>query len=98
MKTFHFSEHGNLLGTRLLGKKIREEILQEIEFNNKVVFDFEGVEIISNSFADECFGKLLLTHDLNTIKLFTTFTNVNKTIVGVVKYAIKQREAQIEAA
>jgi len=41
--------------------------------NEFVVFDFEGVDFISHSFADECFGKLLLTIKLSELKQKTTF-------------------------
>lgn len=96
MKTLLFKEFGSSLGTRFLGLNIRNKILQDLNAGNRVVFDFEGVELISNSFADECFGKLLLNFDLNFIKANTTFRNLNKDIVRVVKYAIMERETQPE--
>lgn len=96
MKTLFFKEFGNSLGTRSLGRKIRNSVLEDLRMGNRVVFDFGGVEIISNSFADECFGKLVLDFDLSFIKANTTFKNTNKDIVRVIKYAISQREYQTE--
>ena len=52
-----FLEFGSSLGTRDLGSKIREEIEKSIDRDEKVIFDLKGMEIISNSFADECFAK-----------------------------------------
>ena len=63
-----FLEFGSSLGTMDLGSKIREEIEKSIDRDEKVIFDLKGMEIISNSFADECFAKLLLKFDFDTIK------------------------------
>ena len=48
------------LGTRHLGQRVRESLLPIIEQNDLVVLDFTGVNVVSNSFADECIAKLLL--------------------------------------
>ena len=43
-----------------MGQKLREKLLPLINGNEKVVLDFTGVNVVSNSFADECIAKLLL--------------------------------------
>lgn len=58
MVTFNFKEFGENLGTRPLGKRVREQLLPMIEQNDCVVLDFTGVDVVSNSFADECIAKL----------------------------------------
>ena len=58
MVTFSFREYGENLGTRPLGKRVREQLLPLIEQNSCVVLDFTGVNVVSNSFADECIAKL----------------------------------------
>ena len=35
-----------------------------LEGDERVVLDFTGVDVVSNSFADECIAKLLLTMPL----------------------------------
>ena len=60
MVIFSFREYGENLGTRPLGKRVREQLLPLIEQNSCVVLDFTGVNVVSNSFADECIAKLLL--------------------------------------
>ena len=60
MVTFSFIQYGENLGTRPLGQRVRESLLPMIEQNDLVVLDFTGVNVVSNSFADECIAKLLL--------------------------------------
>ena len=50
MITFKFKDIGENLGTRQLGAKVREQLLPLINANDKVVLDFEGVNVVSNSF------------------------------------------------
>ena len=77
MVTFKFREIGESLGTRQLGARVREQLLPLITTNEKVVFDFEGVDVVSNSFADECLAKLLLFMSFEELKQRTTFVSVN---------------------
>ena len=48
-----------------------------IEQNDLVVLDFTGVNVVSNSFADECIAKLLLHMTLTELKSRTTFKGLN---------------------
>ena len=73
MVTFSFREYGQNLGTSPLGKRVREQLLPLIEQNERVVLDFTGVDVVSNSFADECIAKLLLEMPLAELKSRTTF-------------------------
>lgn len=77
MTTFRFREIGEDLGTRQLGAKVRERLLPLINGHDKVVLDFDGVNVVSNSFADECLAKLLLTMPFDELKQRTTFVGVN---------------------
>lgn len=79
------------LGTRRLGKNIRDLISQKIQTEALIVFDFDGVELISNSFADECFGKLIEQFGLEFVKSKTTFKNTNHLVDMVIKKAIVDR-------
>ena len=84
-------KYGNSLGTRSLGAKIREDIEKNILNDEETIFDFTDMEIISNSFADECFAKLLLTYDFSTVKKYTTFINTNSSIKKIILGAINAR-------
>ena len=54
MTTFRFITVGENLGTRKLGEETRNKLLPLLLGEGQVVLDFEGVNVVSNSFADEC--------------------------------------------
>ena len=91
MVTFNFKEFGENLGTRPLGKRVREQLLPLIEQNDCVVLDFTGVDIVSNSFADECIAKLLLEMSLSELKSRTTFRRLNPIASESVLTALRRR-------
>ena len=91
MVTFNFREYGENLGTRPLGKRVREQLLHTIEQNERVVLDFTGVNVVSNSFADECIAKLLLTMSLADLKSRTTFRGLNPIASESVLTALRRR-------
>lgn len=88
---FKFSEFGENLGTRILGERARKQLLPLIQGSDKVVLDFSGVNVVSNSFADECLGKLLLTMSLDDLKSKTTFVSVNDFAKKNIAVALKRR-------
>ena len=79
------------MGTRPLGKRVREQLLPLIEQNDCVVLDFTGVDIVSNSFADECIAKLLLEMSLSELKSRTTFRGLNPIASESVLTALRRR-------
>ena len=91
MVTFSFREYGENLGTRPLGKRVREQLLHVIEQHERVVLDFTGVNVVSNSFADECIAKLLLTMSLADLKSRTTFRGLNPIASESVLTALRRR-------
>lgn len=62
---------------RQLGQQAREKLMPLLEGDERVVLDFTGVAVVSNSFADECIAKLLLTMPLSELKEHTTFRGLN---------------------
>lgn len=93
MITFRFREVGENLGTRQLGVRVRTQLLPLIEKYDKVVLDFDGVNVVSNSFADECLAKLLLTMSLDELKQRTTFVGVNDFARKNIAIAFRRRLA-----
>ena len=91
MITFRFRDFGEYLGTRQLGEKVREHLWPLIQGNEKVCLDFEGVEVVSNSFADECIAKMLLEMSLDELKLHTTFSGLNDFARKNIALALKRR-------
>ena len=91
MVTFSFREYGENLGTRPLGKRVREQLMPLLEKDERVVLDFTGVNVVSNSFADECIAKLLLTMPLSDLKARTTFQGLNPVASESVLTALQRR-------
>lgn len=91
MVTFRFAKFGNLLVSRALGAQVREELLAELAKGEKVALDFEGIEMVGNSFADECLGKLLLDIPLEELRQITTFKNLTGTSRISVSAALRRR-------
>lgn len=95
MVTFSFRDFGENLGTRPLGKRVREQLFPLIEQNECVVLDFTGVNVVSNSFADECIAKLLLVMPLAELKKRTTFRGLNSIASDSVLTALRRRHLTI---
>ncbi|WP_172805168.1 STAS-like domain-containing protein [Aquiflexum balticum] len=95
--TINFSHIGNILGARVLGEEIRKEISSALARNEFVTFDFSGVDFISHGFADECFGKLLLTMKIEELKKKTTFKNANTLVKRTIAFALKERLLQLKS-
>lgn len=79
------------LGTRKMGQEIRASVEAAIDNGEKIVLDFHDISSISHSFADECFGKLLLRWDLEKVKKHTTFKNTTPIISSIILSAINDR-------
>ena len=86
--TIQFNKIGTSLGTRDLGARIRVSIESEIEKNDKVFLDFKDVEVITNSFANECFGKLRESISTETFRNKVAFINTNDFIQRVIISAL----------
>lgn len=98
MVTYNFKRIGENMGTRALGEKIRNDLVDMIEKNDKVVLDFEGVRVVSNSFADECLAKLTLYYPFDVIKQKTTFRGLNEFAKRTISVAFRRRlDSQTES-
>lgn len=91
MVDFKFIEYGTDFGTRETGQKLRQKLLAIINAGEKVVLDFTGVNVVSNSFADECIAKLLLEMSLDDLKRCTTFRGLNPLAERSVLVALQRR-------
>ena len=91
MVIFKFSDYGENFGTRDMGAKLRNILLPLVMGQERVVLDFEGVNVVSNSFADECIAKLLLEMPLDELKQRTTFRNLNPLAEASVLNALQRR-------
>ena len=97
MVTFCFRDFGENLGTRQLGCQVRERLMPLLEGEERVVLDFTGVNVVSNSFADECIAKLLLTMPLAELKARTTFRGLNPLASESVLTALRRRHLSLDS-
>ena len=91
MVEFKFAQYGENFGTRDMGAKIRKELLALLEGDERIVLDFTGVNVVTNSFADECIAKLLLDMPLEELKKKTTFRGLNPVAEKSVLVALQRR-------
>lgn len=91
MVEFKFSQFGTNFGTRDMGAKIRQQLRLLLDKDEKVVLDFTGVNVVTNSFADECIAKLLLEMSLDDLKKHTTFRGLNPLAERSVLVALQRR-------
>ena len=91
MVEFKFVDYGTDFGSSYLGQKLREKLLPLIKGDEKVVLDFTGVNVVSNSFADECIAKLLMEMPLAELKQRTTFRGLNPLAERSVLVALQRR-------
>jgi len=79
------------------GRIVKEQILNLLPKatpENRVVFDFAEVDMVTNSFADEVFGKLIRDVGFPQFKAVTTFRNANSFVTAVIRSAIYSRNEQ----
>lgn len=91
MVEFKFIDYGTDFGTRDMGQKLRQKLLALINCGEKIILDFTGVNVVSNSFADECIAKLLLEMPLDELKRCTTFRGLNPLAERSVLVALQRR-------
>lgn len=62
-----------------------------------VILDFDGVNVVSNSFADECLAKMLFSMTFDELKSRTTFVSINDFARKNIAIAFKRRLAAINS-
>ena len=77
--------------TRGGGVRVRQQIENLLQGAETVTIDFDGVQVISSSFADEVFGRLFVSLGPRTFTKRVILTNVNEDIDGLIDFAIDQR-------
>ena len=78
-------------GSRQGGKLIRGTIENLLRDHPSVTLDFDGVAVISSSFADEVFGRLFVDMGPRAFMTRIEMRNVDPTVEGLIDRAIVQR-------
>ena len=93
---YRLADQASGTGTRQSGERIRNEILNLTkESSYRIVIDFNGISVVSSSFADELIGKLVgelgFTGFLQRIQL----SGMNDFIAPIVDRSVAQRIAEV---
>jgi STAS-like domain of unknown function (DUF4325) len=79
-------------GTRKSGEKIRNEIINLYKQTSKTItIDFDGIKIISSSFADELIGKLVSEFGFYGFNNLIKLRNMNSDVQSIVQRSVAQR-------
>ncbi|WP_407540907.1 STAS-like domain-containing protein [Deinococcus radiomollis] len=83
-------------GNRPTGLKIRNLILNMMQQmpKNRIVVDFDEINLISSSFADEVFGKLASKLGVLNFSRILILKNTTNLVASLIDKAIAQRMAQ----
>jgi anti-sigma regulatory factor (Ser/Thr protein kinase) len=91
--TFKLKNEAASVGSRVAGAPVRQKLLNLIELSpgREIVVDFDGVQIMSSSFADEVFGKIFVALGPVTFVSALHFRNIDATVRKLIDKAIMQR-------
>lgn len=93
MKILRLSDHAKYLSSRRLGAALRAEIVTSFEMNIQVEIRFEGVEGMSHSFADECFGVLAEAFGIGPFRNMIRFAGVRTEDQQLIRSVVAERIA-----
>ncbi|MFZ4726930.1 MAG: STAS-like domain-containing protein [Paludibacter sp.] len=80
------------VGTRKSGEKIRNEVININKQSGKIItLNFENLNIISSSFADELIGKLVSEYGFYTFNNIVKMKNMNTSVQSIVQRSVAQR-------
>ena len=86
---------GTALSTRASGRGAYAIVSAETEgFSIPVRFDFEGVDTVSNSFADELFGRMAFELGMEKMRSVTSFVNVKPLAARIIRSSMDARSSQ----
>jgi anti-sigma regulatory factor (Ser/Thr protein kinase) len=91
---FVMKDQIEFFGSREAGKAaiiMVENITERLK--NKIIFNFEGIHVVSSSFADEVFGKLYVKYGASELTRSCKFSNIDETVKKLINRAIAQRAA-----
>ena len=85
----NLKEFGTSLGSRVLGKEVSNMI--NFEKEGEVILDFNGVKMVTSSFADEVVGKNCAKLGLHNFFDKVQIVNTSEQIKLILKKAIMDR-------
>ncbi|MCE3047389.1 STAS-like domain-containing protein [Helicobacter kayseriensis] len=92
-------EDFDFLGSRDSGEILRKRIIELLETKDwQVVVDFQRIDRVSHSFADEVFGLLYAKFGLDVIKRKIVLENAQDNIKNLANFVIKERARKNNAS
>lgn len=89
------SKFGTALITRVSGRAAYDFVASESnDFSIPVVFDFSEVDTVTNSFADELFGRMAFEFGMEKTRSVTSFLNVKPLSARIIRRAMDTRNLQ----
>ena len=93
---FKVKEDSAGTGTRTAAMKFKNIVLNTLkEKNQKIILDFEGVNVVSSSYADELIGKLVMERGFIYFMNHFQLSNLSSNNVGVINRSVEQRMGHI---
>lgn len=90
--TFNMKEKSEGTGTRQSALRVKNEIMNIlVEEKKKIILDFNGIAVISSSFADELIAKLFCDLGLFQFTQVIQITGLNDTQQSVLQHSVIQR-------
>ena len=91
MKRLRLQEVGKVLGSRASGEQIRRQVEAWLQQGERVVLDFEGVEMATPSFTDELVGKLFLEWGPEALRERLRVVNVSPQTRALIRRMVDRR-------
>ncbi len=85
------NETGSILGLRELAKNLSLHIREAISAEKSIILDFESVESISSSFADELIAKVFVEYGGAKFLKSVKIKNANDFIKTIINSSINER-------
>lgn len=90
--SYRVSERSSGTGTRQSGERMRNEIINFYRETDQIIeIDFQGISVISSSFADELIGKLVAEYGFFGFMQIFKLKNMNDIIQSIVNRSVSQR-------
>lgn len=90
-KILKLNETGSILGLRELAKDLSSHLRNAISSETNIILDFEDVESISSSFADELIAKVFVEYGAETFLKMVKIKNANSFIKTIINSSINER-------
>lgn len=87
-------EFGTSLGSRVLGKAVSNMI--NFEKEDEIILDFDGIKLITSSFADEVVGKNCIKLGLHNFFKKVQIVNSSEQIKLILRKAIMDRLVELD--